>query len=75
MFIFRKSAPQFLLDIHKKLSSEQEDGNERAKRNTDDNEIYLSAADQIAIDQSDIIMTFLNKSEELQKSLKFYNFY
>lgn len=68
MFIFRKSAPQFLLDIHKKLSSEQEDGNERAKRNTDDNEIYLSAADQIAIDQSDIIMTFLNKSKELHRT-------
>ncbi|CAO1378765.1 unnamed protein product [Diamesa tonsa] len=61
----RKSAPQFLLDIHKKLSSEQEDGNERAKRNTDDNEIYLSAADQIAIDQSDIIMTFLNKNHHV----------
>lgn len=65
--LHRKSAPQFLLDIYKKLTSEQEDenGNSRIKRDTSDNEIYLSPEDQYAIDQSDIIMTFLNKSKQL----------
>lgn len=58
----RKSAPQFLLDIYKKLKL-AEDGEERVKRDVSDNEIYLSAADEYAIDQSDIIMTFLNKSD------------
>lgn len=54
------------MDIYKKLKS-AEDGDEeqRAKRDTRDNEIYLSDADQYAIDQSDIIMTFLNKSNNV----------
>jgi len=61
----RKSAPQFLLDIYKKLTAEADGGSDesRVKRDVSDNEIYLSAADHYAIDQSDIIMTFLNKSE------------
>lgn len=64
----RKSAPQFLLDIYKKLKLANEDGEEngdqpRVKRDVIENEIYLSPADQFAIDESDIIMTFLNKSE------------
>jgi hypothetical protein len=52
------------LDIYKKLKT-AEDGEEesRVKREASENEIFLSAADQYAIDQSDIIMTFLNKSE------------
>jgi hypothetical protein len=41
---------------------EDENGTPRIKRDTSDNEIYLSPEDQYAIDQSDIIMTFLNKS-------------
>lgn len=61
---YRKSAPQFLLDIYKKLTSEEEEvDNSRVKRDINDNEIYLSPEDQYAIDQSDIIMTFLNKSK------------
>jgi hypothetical protein len=40
-----------------------EDGIHRNKRDAIDNEIYLSPEDQYAIDESDIIMTFLNKSE------------
>jgi TGF-beta propeptide len=65
LFFCRKSAPQFLLDIYKKLTIEEaaEDGLHRNKRDTIDNEIYLSPEDQYAIDESDIIMTFLNKSE------------
>lgn len=63
----RKSAPQFLLDIYKKLKLATEDGDEdedhRVKRDAIENEIYLSPADQYAIDESDIIMTFLNKSK------------
>lgn len=39
------------------------DGSHRNKRDAIDNEIYLSPEDQYAIDESDIIMTFLNKSE------------
>lgn len=35
----------------------------RIKRDTSDNELYLSPEDQYAIDESDIIMTFLNKSK------------
>lgn len=53
------------MDIYKKLTTEQEDENEtdRVKRDINDNEIYLSPEDQYAIDESDIIMTFLNKSK------------
>ncbi len=71
LFFCRKSAPQFLLDIYKKLSSKEEDenGNIRTKRDINDNEIYLSPEDQSAIDESDIIMTFLNKSKK-GKTLK-----
>lgn len=75
--IRRKSAPQFLLDIYKKLKLANESGGdeeeegagddqsqpERVKRDVAENEMYLSPADQYAIDESDIIMTFLNKSE------------
>lgn len=60
---FRKSAPQFLLDIYKKLKTAEDGEEERVKRDISVNEIFLSAADEYAIDQSDIIMTFLNKSE------------
>lgn len=63
----RKSAPQFLLDIYRRLSAEDEEANERAKRNIADNEIYLSEEDRIAIEQSDIIMTFLNKNHHHQE--------
>lgn len=61
--IFRKSAPQFLLDIYKKLKTAEDGEEERVRRDVSSNEVFLSAADEIAIDQSDIIMTFLNKSE------------
>lgn len=42
----------------------------RIKRDTSENEIYLSPEDQYAIDESDIIMTFLNKSKTLKCALK-----
>lgn len=61
------------MDVYKKLTNEEEDenGKSRIKRDTSDNEIYLSPEDQNAIDQSDIIMTFLNKSEK-KVLIKFY---
>lgn len=68
---FRKSAPQFLLDIYNKLTTQESDEIERVKRDTSENEVYLSPADEYAIDQSDNIMTFLNKSEILLRNLYF----
>lgn len=65
LYIYRKSAPRFLLDIYEKLEDEN---NWRPRRPRsvdadDDEEIYLSPDDRRAIDQSDIIMTFLTKSK------------
>ena len=55
------------MDIYKKLTHEEEkevaEDAARIKRDTSDNEIYLSPEDQYAIDESDIIITFLNKSK------------
>jgi len=47
-----KSAPQFLLDVYKSMSEEE---NGRIKRNAD---LNLSDEEQNAIDESDLIMTF-----------------
>jgi hypothetical protein len=60
------------LDIYKKLKTAEDGEEERVKRDLADNDIYLSAADQYAIDQSDIIMTFLNKSK--LKQTFYFNF-
>lgn len=61
------------MDIYKKLTHEEEKEvieDARIKRDTSENEIYLSPEDQYAIDESDIIMTFLNKSKTFKFALK-----
>ncbi|KAH8233104.1 hypothetical protein KR026_004335 [Drosophila bipectinata] len=71
----RKSAPKFLLDVYHRITAEEglagdqdEDGrNRRSKRSLDleeDNgeaKNLITDLDKRAIDESDIIMTFLNK--------------
>lgn len=67
----RRSAPQFLLDIYKRSLAEQEQeaavaqNGGRHTRSTGDegSDQLITAIDKEVIDQSDIIMTFLNKSE------------
>lgn len=68
-FICRKSAPQFLLDVYYRLKEEEDGGDyllatgkRRHKRDvTAQEENFITDLDKKAIDQSDIIMTFLNK--------------
>lgn len=62
---FRKSAPKFLLDVYKKLNEEANgNGGGRYTRSadTDEGENFITDLDKVAIEQSDIITTFLNKS-------------
>ncbi|XP_041772210.1 protein 60A-like isoform X1 [Anopheles merus] len=61
-----KSAPQFLLNVYDQLQQEENDapagaGRIRKVRSTD-MDILITEADRKAIDESDIIMTFLNKN-------------
>lgn len=60
---FSKSAPQFLLNVYDKLSSDTSNNHNRHVRSADDVDVLFTEADNKAIDQSDIIMTFLNKSK------------
>ena len=53
-----------MLDIYKKLKTAEDGEENRTKRDVSEKDVFLSAADQYAIDQSDIIMTFLNKSKK-----------
>lgn len=64
-FACRKSAPKFLLDVYKQLSDEDDEGNGRYTRSADSEEgdNFITDIDKRAIDQSDIIMTFLNQSK------------
>lgn len=61
----RKSAPKFLLDVYKQLSDEANGGNGRYARSadSDEGENFITDIDKRAIEQSDIIMTFLNQSK------------
>ncbi|XP_055712600.1 protein 60A [Phlebotomus papatasi] len=63
----RKSAPQFLMDVYRRLSEEGERGNSRTARSTDEFDNLITDQDQMAIDQSDIIMTFLNKNHHVSE--------
>uniref|UniRef100_A0A182M0U6 Protein 60A n=1 Tax=Anopheles culicifacies TaxID=139723 RepID=A0A182M0U6_9DIPT len=62
-----KSAPQFLLNVYDQLQQEENDAvgggaaHTRKVRSTD-LDILITDADRKAIDESDIIMTFLNKN-------------
>lgn len=64
----RKSAPKFLLDVYNRITAEEglsiQNNNEhsRSKRDLNENEKnFITDLDKRAIDESDIIMTFLNK--------------
>lgn len=70
----RKSAPKFLLDVYHRITAEEglanandhENDHRRTKRDADDIENgneqnFITDLDKRAIDESDIIMTFLNK--------------
>uniref|UniRef100_U5EVA1 Putative transforming growth factor beta bone morphoproteintic protein n=1 Tax=Corethrella appendiculata TaxID=1370023 RepID=U5EVA1_9DIPT len=63
----RKSAPQFLMSIYKKLSDESNPDHVRIARSVDETENLLTDEDKRAIDQSDIIMTFLNKNHHVSE--------
>ncbi|EAA00276.3 protein 60A-like [Anopheles arabiensis] len=56
----RKSAPQFLLNIYHKFTEEM-NGGRRRKRYADGANL-LTIADERAIGESDVIMSFLNKA-------------
>ncbi|XP_055523182.1 protein 60A-like [Wyeomyia smithii] len=56
----RKSAPQFLLNIYRKFSQETT-GVVRQKRSTIYSRSLFTIADERAIEESDVIMSFLNK--------------
>lgn len=55
-----RSAPAFLLDVYKQLADEPEQA-----RPTRSSQLALSGDEQQAIDESDLIMTFQNKREQL----------
>lgn len=66
--ICRKSAPQFLLDVYYRLKEEEESEDDllpstkrRHRRDLIEEDNFITDLDKRAIDQSDIIMTFLNK--------------
>ena len=52
----KKSAPKFLLDIYKSFM--EEDSDDRHSRRERSADLNLSGEEQIAIDASDVIMTF-----------------
>lgn len=66
----RKSAPKFLLDVYKRLNDEAngiDSSHSRSTRSTE-NELdrnLITDTDKDAIEQSDWIMTFLNKSKTI----------
>lgn len=70
---FRKSAPQFLLDVYRRLIEEENDDEPapsvRSKRDLQEQENFITDLDKRAIEESDIIMTFLNKSKYFLYSL------
>uniref|UniRef100_A0A182PVY9 Protein 60A n=1 Tax=Anopheles epiroticus TaxID=199890 RepID=A0A182PVY9_9DIPT len=59
-----KSAPQFLLNVYDQLQQENDatSGGRIRKVRSTDRDILITEADRKAIDESDIIMTFLNKN-------------
>ncbi|XP_039959233.1 protein 60A [Bactrocera neohumeralis] len=64
----RKSAPQFLLDVYHRLTEEENsEAPSRAKRDLEEQENFITDLDKQAIDQSDIIMTFLNKNHHVDE--------
>lgn len=71
----RKSAPKFLLDVYKQLNDEANGASGRYARSadSDEGENFITDIDKRAIEQSDIIMTFLNQSKLLIEPLINWN--
>lgn len=72
----RKSAPKFLLDVYKRLNDEangiDSSTHSRSTRSTSDSDRdrnLITDTDKDAIEQSDWIMTFLNKSKILEENI------
>lgn len=65
MYKYSKSAPKFLLDVYKRLTDEANDGHTggRYTRDINNDDNLITDVDKEAIEESDIIMTFLNKSK------------
>ncbi|XP_073828314.1 protein 60A-like [Musca autumnalis] len=67
----RKSAPQFLLDVYHRLKEEEENdeppASVRSKRDLQEQENFITDLDKRAIDESDIIMTFINKNHHVEE--------
>lgn len=65
----RKSAPQFMIDVYNRLLKEEgeNEGLGRVERSADFEENLITDADQRAIDDSDTIMTFLNKNHHVSE--------
>ncbi|XP_058983216.1 protein 60A-like [Musca domestica] len=67
----RKSAPQFLLDVYHRLKEEENDdeppASVRSKRDLQEQENFITDLDKRAIEESDIIMTFLNKNHHVEE--------
>lgn len=60
-----KSAPQFLLNVYDKISADLNSFHPRHIRSVSNQDVLFTDADNKAIDQSDIIMTFLNKNHHV----------
>uniref|UniRef100_A0A1A9ULC3 Protein 60A n=1 Tax=Glossina austeni TaxID=7395 RepID=A0A1A9ULC3_GLOAU len=66
----RKSAPQYLLDVYHRLKEEENDeliATVRSKRDLQEEENFITDLDKKAIEQNDIIMTFLNKNHHVDE--------
>ncbi|KAG4079086.1 hypothetical protein HA402_001057 [Bradysia odoriphaga] len=61
----RKSAPKFLLDVYKRLNDESNGILSRPVRSIESDENLITSIDKEAIEESDIIMTFLNKKNHV----------
>ncbi|XP_053698501.1 protein 60A-like [Sabethes cyaneus] len=74
----RKSAPQFLFNIYRKFSAEAADGDQakrsRSKRNTVYNRNLFTIADERAIEESDVIMSFLNKGNRNLPKIRYQRY-
>ncbi|XP_060654571.1 protein 60A [Drosophila nasuta] len=73
----RKSAPKFLLDVYHRITAEEgltidnHNDHRRSKREADDNEQnFITDLDKRVIDESDIIMTFLNKRNHNMEEMR-----
>lgn len=59
----RKSAPKFLMDVYRRLSEQENGGGHSRRTRSALDENLITATDRNAIEESDVIRTFLSKSE------------